>query len=117
MEPIIQTNRLTKQYPNGRGCFHVSLSIQEGSIFGLLGPNGAGKSTIIKTLVGLMRPTEGEAYIKGFPIGTSQAKKQIGYLPELFRFQEWLTPKEILQFHGYLHTNRHSFVRSASFMA
>lgn len=116
MEPIIQTSKLTKQYRNGRGCFNISLSVQEGSIFGLLGPNGAGKSTFIKTLVGLMRPTEGEAHIMGFPIGTSRAKKHIGYLPELFRYQDWLTPKEILQLHGYLHTNRRRFIRSKPFV-
>lgn len=116
MEPIIQTNRLTKQYSNGLGCFDVSLSVQKGSIFGLLGPNGAGKSTFIKTIVGLMRPTSGEAQIMGFPIGSSRAKMHVGYLPELFRYQDWLTPKEILQFHGYLHTHRQTEVYSQPFL-
>lgn len=115
MEPIIRTEGLTKQYRNGRGCFNISLSVTEGSIFGLLGPNGAGKSTVIKTMVGLMRPTAGEAQIMGFPIGTSRARKHIGYLPELFRYQDWLTPEEILQFHGYLHTGRRRFVHSPVF--
>lgn len=116
MEPIIKAEGLTKQYRNGRGCFNISLSVEKGTIFGLLGPNGAGKSTMIKTLVGLMRPTAGEAQIMGFPIGTSRAKRHIGYLPELFRYQDWLTPKEILQFHGYLHTGNRRFSRSASFL-
>ncbi len=99
---ILETNKLTKQYKSQRGCKNISLSVKSGQIFGLLGPNGAGKSTFVKMIVGLLKPTSGEASIMGLPLGHLEARKQIGYLPELFRYQDWLTAKEVLYFHAHL---------------
>lgn len=98
----IEANGLTKDYGNGRGCRSISITVKEGEAFGFLGPNGAGKSTFVKMLVGLIRPTGGEASIFGEPIGSLEAKQLIGYLPELYRYQEWLTGEEVVRLHAKL---------------
>lgn len=100
---VIQTEKLSKIYKNNRGCKDISISVGEGEIFGFLGPNGAGKSTFIKTLVGLLIPTSGNATILGKPLSDVEAKKKIGYLPELFKYQEWMTGRDLLSFHSSLY--------------
>lgn len=81
---------------------NLSLTVRRGSVFGFLGPNGAGKSTSIKMLLGLVAPTSGEAYVLGSPAGDVEIRRKIGFLPEHFRFYDWLTPAELLHFHGRL---------------
>ncbi|WP_458119875.1 ABC transporter ATP-binding protein [Paenibacillus sp. Z6-24] len=98
----IDIQNLTKEYSNGKGCRNVTITIGEGEAFGFLGPNGAGKSTLVKMLVGLIMPTDGQARLFGDPIGSVAARKHIGYLPELYRYQEWLTGKEVIELHGRL---------------
>lgn len=98
----IQSEGLTKQFHNGRGCRDVSITVQEGEAFGFLGPNGAGKSTFVKMLVGLIFPTEGRASLFGEPVGSLAARRFIGYLPELYRYQDWLTGEEVLRLHAKL---------------
>lgn len=100
---IIKTENLTKQYDNLKGCRDVNIRVGEGEVFGLLGPNGAGKSTLIKMLVGLLFPTSGFAQILGQPLGHLESRKRIGYLPELFKYQEWMTGKDLLVFHSKLY--------------
>lgn len=102
MTVLLETHGLTKRYGDRRGCQSVSLQVQSGHIFGLLGPNGAGKSTFVKMIVGLLRPSAGEAQIEGFPCGSVQANRRLGYLPELFRYPDWLTAEEVLRFHARL---------------
>ena len=100
---VIETYNLTKTF-NGKGGFsNVSLSVYEGEVFGFLGKNGAGKSTFIRTLIGLLHPTCGEALILGNPIGNVPTRKKIGYLPELFQYHSWLTGRELLFNHGLLY--------------
>ncbi|WP_226003005.1 ABC transporter ATP-binding protein [Paenibacillus sp. BJ-4] len=101
-KPAIDAKELTKEYSNGRGCRNVTITVGKGEAIGFLGPNGAGKSTFVKMLVGLIHPTAGEATLMGAPIGTLEAKRQIGYLPELYRYQEWLTGDEVVRLHGRL---------------
>lgn len=110
---MLETNGLTKWYGGRVGCADISLKVKEGQIFGLLGPNGAGKSTFVKMIVGLLRPTSGEASILGFPIGSVEARRHIGYLPELFRYQDWLQAGEVLAFHSRLSGRSAREVRSA----
>ncbi|MFC4777109.1 ABC transporter ATP-binding protein [Paenibacillus sp. GCM10023252] len=98
----IAATHLTKDYGDGRGCRDVSLQINTGEAFGFLGPNGAGKSTLVKMLVGLITPTSGEALIYGKPSGSVEARRRIGYLPELFRYPDWLSGVEALHFHAKL---------------
>lgn len=100
---IIETQGLTKAYDNGKGCFDISIQVGRGEVFGFLGPNGAGKSTLIKTLLGLLHPTSGSASLLGKPLGDVSAKKQVGYLPELFKYQAWMTGLDLLKFHGELY--------------
>ncbi|HYL61972.1 MAG TPA: ABC transporter ATP-binding protein [Candidatus Methylomirabilis sp.] len=80
----------------------LSLSVRRGETFGFLGPNGAGKSTSIKMLLGLVRPTDGEALVLGARSGNVEIRRKIGFLPEDFRFYTWLTASELLKLHGRL---------------
>ncbi|MBI3942503.1 MAG: ABC transporter ATP-binding protein [Chloroflexi bacterium] len=75
------------------------MTVPRGEVFGFLGPNGAGKTTAVKLLVGLTRPTSGEAWVLGAPVGNREARRHVGYLPELFRYQDWLSAREVLQLH------------------
>ncbi|WP_211653406.1 ABC transporter ATP-binding protein [Planococcus alpniumensis] len=99
---VIRTNSLTKTYDGKGGISDISLSIGEGTIYGFLGPNGSGKSTFVRTLLGLLKPTSGEGFILGEPIGSIKSREQAGYLPELFRYPDWLTGKQLLERHAEL---------------
>jgi len=76
----------------------VSLAIEKGEVFGFLGPNGAGKTTTIKILMGLIRPSSGQASIMGHDSGSHRSRKQVGYLPENPAFYDFLTGREYLAF-------------------
>ncbi len=78
------------------------MEIARGEIFGFLGPNGAGKTTSVKLLVGLARPSAGEGILLGRPLGDRRARQKVGYLPETFRYQDWLTAREVLNVHARL---------------
>lgn len=108
---MIHTENLTKIYANGTGCKDVSITIEKGQIFGLLGPNGAGKSTFVKMIIGLITPTSGTARILGKPINNVAVRKKIGYLPERFKYQQWMTGKELLSFHAELYKMDFDFTR------
>ncbi|WP_018085268.1 ABC transporter ATP-binding protein [Desulfurispora thermophila] len=100
---VIETYNLTKQYNGKGGCQDVCLSVPEGQIFGFLGPNGAGKSTFVKVLVGLLFPTAGKAWLLGRPLGDREARRQMGFLPENFRYHPWMTGQDLLRFHAALY--------------
>jgi ABC-2 type transport system ATP-binding protein len=93
---------LRKVYGKKVAVRNLSLSVRRGEIFGFLGPNGAGKSTSIKMLLGLVKPTDGEALVLGAPSGNVEIRRKIGFLPEDFRFYTWLSASELLRFHGRL---------------
>ena len=78
----------------------LSLSIEQGEVFGFLGPNGAGKSTTIKCLMGLIQPTGGTATIMGELIGSEASRLKVGYLPENPAFYDYLSAEEYLRFVG-----------------
>jgi ABC-2 type transport system ATP-binding protein len=101
-EKAIEIENLTKFYGPKAGCEQICLSVSGGQIFGFLGPNGAGKSTLVKMLVGLLRPTSGTARLLGRPLGDLDVRRRIGYLPENFRYQDWLTGREVLDLHASL---------------
>src|SRR5438105_15328368 len=75
------------------------MTVPRGEIFGFLGPNGAGKTTAVKLLLGLLGATSGEGWLLGQPIGDLKTRRRIGYLPELFRYQSWLSAREVLALH------------------
>lgn len=81
----------------------LTLSVEEGEIFGLLGPNGAGKTTCIKILMGLHFPTAGTARIMGKPLGDQSVKSKIGFLPENPFFYDYLKGEEFLDYYGQLY--------------
>ncbi|WP_047152364.1 ABC transporter ATP-binding protein [Aneurinibacillus tyrosinisolvens] len=97
---VIETQGLTKQYGGKAGCRDITLQVPRGVVFGFLGPNGAGKSTFVRTMLGLLHPTGGSATMLGRPIGTVSARTRIGYLPELFRYPDWLTGRQLLETHA-----------------
>ena len=80
----------------------LTLQVEQGEVFGFLGPNGAGKTTSMKMLLGLVAPTSGAADLLGAPIGDIATRARVGFLPEHFRFQDWLTAQEFLLLHGQL---------------
>jgi ABC-2 type transport system ATP-binding protein len=102
LAPAIETDELRKEFGDNAAVKCLTLQIQQGEVFGFLGPNGAGKTTSIKMLVGLIAPTSGKAALLGAPLGDRNTRAQIGFLPEHFRFQEWLTAREFLSLHGNL---------------
>jgi ABC-2 type transport system ATP-binding protein len=100
--PAIAMSAVHKAF-GGRVALHgLTLEVAPGEVFGFLGPNGAGKTTAMKILLGLVRPSAGEARVFGRPPADPAARRRLGYLPEHFRFQEWATGVELLRFHGRL---------------
>jgi ABC-2 type transport system ATP-binding protein len=99
LSPAIQTRELAKQYGRINALAGLSMTVPRGEVFGFLGPNGAGKTTAVKLLLGLVRPTSGDANVLGAPVGDRATRRQIGYLPELFRYQGWLSAREVLALH------------------
>jgi len=100
--PAIETKELRKVFGNNTAVKGLTLQVQQGEVFGFLGPNGAGKTTSIKMLLGLIAPSSGSAWLLGAPVGDRLARKHTGFLPEHFRFQDWLTAREFLELHGQL---------------
>src|SRR5579871_261806 len=97
--PAISTLNLAKRYRKVTALADLTMTVPRGEVFGFLGPNGAGKTTAVKLLVGLAYPTAGEGMVLGAPLGDRTTRRRIGYLPELFRYQDWLTAREVLALH------------------
>ncbi len=102
-ELVLRTLGLRKQFGPKLAVADLSLSVAQGEVFGFLGPNGAGKTTSLKMLLGLIEPSCGEATVLGAPLGNRAARAKLGFLPEHFRFHDWLTGRELLRFHGKLY--------------
>lgn len=107
--PAIETFALEKQYRVGfwkkkpkQALEPLTLSVEEGEVFGFLGPNGAGKTTTLKLLMRLIFPTGGSARILGKDIGDQSIKSEIGFLPEQPYFYDHLTARELLDYYADL---------------
>ena len=100
--PVIQTDNLVKRYGKVEALKGVSLAVERGEIFGLLGQNGAGKTTLIKTLLGIIKSTAGQASLLDHPAGTAAVRRRVGYLPEDHRFPDYHTGASLLNFYGTL---------------
>ncbi|MCP4426466.1 MAG: ABC transporter ATP-binding protein [Chloroflexi bacterium] len=98
----IDARGLRKEFGEKTAVSDFTLQVKRGEIFGFLGPNGAGKTTSVKMLLGLISPTAGAASLLGRPLGDWSTRAKIGFLPEHFRFHEWLTAAEFLDIHGRL---------------
>jgi len=102
-EFAIETQGLRKLYGDNVAVGGLTLQVQQGEVFGFLGPNGAGKTTSIKMLLGLVAPSAGSARLLGEPLGSRSVRARIGFLPEHFRFHDWLSAGEFLTLHGELY--------------
>jgi ABC-2 type transport system ATP-binding protein len=103
--PLITAHGLRKEFSQHVAVAGVDLNVFGGEIFGFLGPNGAGKTTTIKMLIGLLRPSDGQALIGGYDIHATPipAKAMLGYVPDQPSLPEKLTAREFLQFVGGLY--------------
>jgi ABC-2 type transport system ATP-binding protein len=99
----IATAALSKMYGSKTAVRSLDLRVEQGEVFGFLGPNGAGKTTAVKMLLGLVHPTSGQGQVLGEPLGSVIARKGAGFLPEHFRFHDWLTAAEFMRLHGELY--------------
>jgi ABC-2 type transport system ATP-binding protein len=97
--PAVWCSGLRKRYGRRTAVDDVSFTMQRGEVLGLLGPNGAGKTSVIKMLLGLVRPDAGEVMLLGRPAKDPLSRTGVGYLPELFRYQPWLSAAEVLDLH------------------
>ncbi len=103
MTAAIQTQHLCKIFGEKVAVEDLTLTVERGEVFGFLGPNGAGKTTSVKMLLDLTRPTSGEGFLFGLPLSNPEARKKVGFLPEHFRFHDWLTAEEFLNLHADLY--------------
>lgn len=100
----IETFNLRKVFGEDKVAVEgLTLQVERGEVFGFLGPNGAGKTTSIKMMLGLVHPTAGNGLLLGKPIGTTSSRAEVGFLPEHFRFHEWMQAGEFLDLHGQLY--------------
>ncbi len=105
---IVETRKLTKVYRDFWGrqkktaLRALNMEVRQGEIFGLIGPNGSGKTTTIKLLLGLLYPTDGEAFVFGQPAADVVKNERIGYLPEESYLYRFLNAEETLDFYGRL---------------
>ncbi|MDH4221338.1 MAG: ABC transporter ATP-binding protein [Candidatus Bathyarchaeota archaeon] len=101
-QSVITVSNLTKFYGDFKALDSVSLAVEKGWVYGYLGPNGAGKTTTIRTMLGLLKPDQGEVQITGInptkdPV---QALQSLGYAPELPTLQTFFTGEQLLDFMG-----------------
>ena len=99
---VIEVADLQKRYGRVEALAGLTMTVEPGEVFGFLGPNGAGKTTTVKLLLGLARPSGGRGLVLGAPLGDREARRRVGYLPEMFRFQPWLRAREVLDLHADL---------------
>jgi ABC-2 type transport system ATP-binding protein len=109
MSAVLSIDRLKVEYRSKESApgvkvavNNLSLSIQQGEVFGFLGPNGAGKTTTMNVLLGFIPPTSGSASIFGVNVMEPIARQRIGYLPELTYYYKFLTAEELLRFYAKL---------------
>ena len=97
MTAVIETRGLTKTYGTVRALDGLDLTIPRGGVYGVLGPNGAGKSTLFRTLLGLTRPTAGDARVMGGPVNDIAHMRRMGSMIETPRFPPYMTARQVLR--------------------
>ncbi len=102
MSSALAAHAVEKRYGAATALDGVDIAVGEGELVGLLGPNGAGKSTLVKIACGLVRASGGRVEVCGAAAGSSEARRAIGYLAELFRFPGWYDADELLALHQRL---------------
>lgn len=101
-ETVIEVENLTKKFGDFTAVDQISFKTYKGEIFGFLGANGAGKTTAMKMLIGISKPTSGEASVTGLDVFSqpNQIKRNIGYMSQKFSMYDDLTIKENITFFG-----------------
>jgi len=105
---VVRVERLIKDFRPGFGIrrkrvLHgISFGVQRGEVFGFVGPNGAGKTTTLKVLMGLIRPSGGNASILGHDVRETEFRRHVGFLPENPYFYDYLSGRETLAFYARL---------------
>jgi ABC-2 type transport system ATP-binding protein len=101
-DPIVRVDGLTKRFGTFTAVDHVTFEIEPGEVIGYLGPNGSGKTTTIRMLLGLLRPTEGEASVLGLDAArqAEAIRPQVGYMSQKFALYDELTAWENLAFYA-----------------
>jgi ABC-2 type transport system ATP-binding protein len=112
MEPVIHTDRLTRQFGSFTAVDAISFEVMPGEIFGFLGANGAGKTTALKMLTGLLQPTSGRASVAGVDVGRDPegVKRRIGYMSQRFSLYEDLTVRENVRLFGGIYGLRRAAI-------
>ena len=107
-KPVIRVEDLTVVYKKRlsraevRAVSNLGFEVNEGEVVGFLGPNGAGKSSTIKAMMGFLFPTSGRIEVLGHPAGSTAAKKDLGYLPEVALYYPFMKARELLRLYGGL---------------
>lgn len=101
-EEVIRAHNLTKQFDGFTAVDHISFSVNAGEVVGYLGPNGSGKTTTIRMLLGLLRPSEGEATVMGYDVvhQSERVRERVGYMSQKFALYHDLTVGENLAFYA-----------------
>jgi ABC-2 type transport system ATP-binding protein len=104
MSDAITASALSKSFGAKQALYSVDLAVEEGSIFGFLGPNGAGKTTMLRLMTGLARPTSGGLSVLGQHVASASnsVRAEIGFLPDVPAFYDWMTAEQFLGFAGGL---------------
>jgi ABC-2 type transport system ATP-binding protein len=113
---VIEAKNLTKKFGDFTAVDAISFEVKKGEIFGFLGANGAGKTTAMKMLIGISKPTSGEATIAGFDIYTQTEliKNNIGYMSQKFALYDDLTVQENIIFFGGIYGLKRSVIKQKS---
>jgi len=113
-EIVIKTDKLTKEFGDFIAANDLTFEVYKGEIFGFLGANGAGKTTAMKMLIGISKPSSGDANIAGFDVykDTENIKRSIGYMSQKFSLYEDLTVKENLMLFGGIYALSDKVIKS-----
>ncbi len=98
--PVVEASGLFKFFRQTMAVSNVTLNLSQGTVFGLIGPNGAGKSTLIKMLMGMLRPTNGNVWIRGMDVllDPVAVRQRVGYVPETHTICRWMRVEEVIGF-------------------
>ena len=102
-QPAIETHNLSKVFGKKTAVKDLTLTVERGEVFGFLGPNGAGKTTSVKMLLSLIAPSGGSGTLLGKSISDPGVRSRVGFLPEHFRFHDWLTGFDFMSLHADLY--------------